>query len=411
MRNLSIVRFASMNILGEKLIRRLIPLCISSCGKAFGFCVSTKPPKKRTFLRSVAIPNPTTIKFGLLLLATAAVAFVLLSRSHIAKREPEAIGTQAPPTRVADCSELPTTNGQLPASKPNPPRSFDEILASIRGKLAQLSQIAKSDKGAEDEIITELDALLSDENASKISRELSAEERHSRFGLAALQRWLKVDTLGAADWVAIQKDASDEQAWAAAHELVTHGAALDLYCSRLPNNAWRQIFLKQAALAAMEQDPTKTIQLVRQITPASEQLDLLQTTISTWMSNNPTAASGWIGQIQDSLVKEELIGVGARALASSDPVGAIDWLATSLPVSSDGSELFFNKTLEDILGVWAETEPWKAASFVSQLPSSDLRKTTVNLVWRNWSGRDHAAAANWIKGIEERGTQTNSRKE
>lgn len=283
-----------------------------------------------------------------------------------------------------------------------PPDSLGGTLGVIRHKLRLLEDLPKADKEGEDELVRDLAGLLTDANAAEITRALSAREQQSRFGLISLQQWLKLDPLAASDWVATQPDASEEQAASVAQRLSEDRAALTLYCGRLPDSAWRELVLRQAALTAMRRDPIEALQLVEQINSGGAQLDLLQTTICTWMISSPTAAAAWIDQVHDPLVKDELVSGGAKTLAASDPLGAIDWLLSSLSVSSEGSELLLHETFQDIFTTWAERAPAQAASAVAQLPQGDIRETTVNAIWRSWLRRDPNAAVEWMKTLPER---------
>lgn len=331
-----------------------------------------------------------------------AVAIVIIFYSRERSFSPHPASADAAPRILNRQPIAPSRRQSVSRDESISQNPLEETLALIRVKLAQLSAVSKADKEAEDELMTGLLVLVTDDNAGEITRALSADELHSRFGLAAFQHWLKTAPLAAADWVAARSDASDEQAWAVAHQLVEDDAALKRYCSRLPDTGWRQVFLKQAALAATRRDPIEAIQLVQQIDSGSAQLDLLQTTICTWMTDNPTTAATWIGQVQDPLLREELVHIGARALAARDALGAIDWLLSSLPAPSKGAGPAIDDTLQDIIATWVETAPTQAASLVAQLSPGDLREATVKLVWDRWSQRDPAAAANWLRGRQER---------
>lgn len=248
---------------------------------------------------------------------------------------------------------------------------LNNTLSLIRSKLVRLSQTPKADKGAEDELMTELLATLNNANAAEITRALSTEELHSRFGLAALQQWLKIDRSTAAGWIAARADTTDEEAWAVAHELIHDRIALEHYCARLPENAWRQSFLKSAVQEEMWRDPADAIRLAGKINSAGTQLDLLQTTVCAWMITDPTAASGWITRLPESLLKEELFCTGIKTLAGTDPVRAIEWLAFCAPTFSPGSQLLLDDTLQDVVTTWTEIT---SADTVHPMPVSSLQQ-------------------------------------
>jgi hypothetical protein len=345
-------------------------------------------------------------KIGLLSLGlAAAIAIIFCSSERPFKGWPVFSQVAAPVS--TDRSALPLSDaseGQQPSARTQPISrdSVDATLVSIRGKLARLGRIPKADKGAEDELMTGLLATLTDANAAEITRALSAEDLQSRFGLAALRHWLKVDALAAADWVAARTDATVEQAGVVARELIDDPVALERYCLRLPENAWRQMFLAQAAEASMWRDPVQALHLTEQMNAGSAQLDLMQTTLCTWMISHPTAASDWIRNVQVPLLREEFVSVGAKTLAAVDPLKALDWLIASVPPATESSEPLIDETIQDIFVTWTETAPAQAASGMAHFPSGELRESLVNLVSRGWLQRDPAAAVDWIKSLPER---------
>jgi hypothetical protein len=245
-------------------------------------------------------------------------------------------------------------------------------------------------------------AILTDANAAEITQSLTTDELGSPFGLAALQHWLKVDADSAASWVAARTDATDEQAWAVARALVADRVALDSFCSRLPDNPWRQVFLKQAVREAMWQDPAEAIRVAQRMNTGGEQTDLLQTTACAWMISDPAAASDWITHVQDLLLRERLVCAGAETQAGTDPLRAIEWLISSVAVPSEASEALVNHTIRDIFETWAENAPAQAAGMVALFPRGDLREVTAGVVSQRWLQRDPAAAGDWIRNLPER---------
>jgi hypothetical protein len=257
------------------------------------------------------------------------------------------------------------------------------------------------DKGAQDELMTDLLAILTDDNAAEISRSLSADELNSPFGLAALQRWLKVDASVAADWVAARADATEEQAWAVANRLVEDRQALEIYCDRLPDTPWKQTFLKNAGLELVWKNPVEAICLARRMNPSGEQTNLLRAAAYAWMVSDPNAASGWIMQVPDRLLQEKLVCSGAEAHAATDPLQAAEWLISATPVPSAGSEELMSGTLQTIVGIWVETKPAQVAAVVARFSDGDMRETSVDAVSRRWLQLDPAAATAWIKTLPE----------
>jgi hypothetical protein len=119
------------------------------------------------------------------------------------------------------------------------------------------------------------------------------------------------------------------------------------------------------------------------------------------MIGNPSAASGWILQMQDPLLKEQLVCAAAKAHAATDPLQAVEWLISATPALSKGSEALMDDTLQTIVGIWAETKPAQAAELVTGFSNGNMRAVTVDLVSRRWLQLDPAAAGAWIKTLPE----------
>ena len=180
--------------------------------------------------------------------------------------------------------------------------------------MRRLNETKTGDKETQDELLTSLLAILTDANAAEITQSLTTDELGSPFGLAALQHWLKVDAGTAADWVASRRTPRRNRL-GPCPRLRRRSGRVGSYCSRLPDNPWRQVFLKQAAREAMWRDPAEAIRVAQRMNAGGEQTDLLQTTACAWMMSNPAAASEWIAQVQDPLLRERLVCAGAETHA------------------------------------------------------------------------------------------------
>jgi len=295
--------------------------------------------------------------------------------------------------RPREARSAPRAPSDVESSLRDPP---DDALAAIRSKLHQLSETKIADKEAQDELMTGLLAFLTDDNAGEIARALSPAELDSPFGLATLQRWLKVDPAGAARWIAQQPDATDDQAWAVAHQLVEDPRSLESYCDGLPGRAWTQTFLQRAGVEVVWRNPVEAIRLAQRMTPGRAQTDLLQTVAYAWTASDPGAALGWITQVPDPALHEQLVCAGAKAEAATDPLQAVEWLVFGVP-----SEPLMNDTLQSVIGTWVETKPAQVARLVERFSDGELRSATVGLVARRWLQLDLVAAAAWIKNLPE----------
>lgn len=335
------------------------------------------------------------------LIAAVAVSFWLRER---VKEQPSMVVVALP--RVPSYrpawqafDELQQQNANLASV---PAKGVAETLVAIRAKLAQLDKTSKADKGAEDELTAELRALLTDDNAPEITQALSPDELNSRFGLTALQHWLKVDVLAAADWIAARLSPIDEQAWAVVNRLIEDEAMLESYCARLSDSAWRQMLLKQAVLRLTGQTPQAALRLVQEINSSDAQRELMQVAACGWIIRNPGPAFDWIARMPDSLLREQLVCAGVKTYSSIDPVASISRLITYIPHPSEAAEPMVEGTVRGVFGTWAESDPAQAAQAMTPFPSGDLRDSTVNIISRRWLERDPAAATAWIKTLPER---------
>lgn len=343
-------------------------------------------------------------RFRFLSVSLVITAAVFLWPRKPAPEKPSAPAPGAPTSRgvvLLQSSERPTLreNGEVELVSSN---ATDKLLASIRAKLARLNETPKADKGGEDELMTDLLGVLTDDNAAEVTRALTPEELNSRFGLAALQRWLDVDVFAAADWIATRPNATDEQAWSVANRMAGDDALVESYRARLADTPWTQLFLKQAVFGSTWRNPEGALRLVQQMKPSDAQRDLLQATACSWVISNPEPASDWIARVPDAALREELVCAAAKTHAAVDPVASISWLIACVPHPSEGGESLAEQTVRDVFGTWAESNPAQAAEATAQLPAGNFRDETVSLVTRGWLQRDPAAAVAWIKTLPER---------
>ena len=114
------------------------------------------------------------------------------------------------------------------------PSTFEETMALIHLKLRQWSETKTGDKETQARLMNELLAMLTDDNAAEIIQALSAEEMDGPFGISALFHWMNVDPLTAANWIASRPDATEDQAWVVAHNLLADGTNLHSYSTNCP---------------------------------------------------------------------------------------------------------------------------------------------------------------------------------
>jgi len=269
--------------------------------------------------------------------------------------------------------------------------------AAVRLKLRQWAERKTGDVETENRLMEELLALLTDGNAAELTQALTAEQRGTPFGLAALERWLRVEPAKAARWMAAQPETTDAQALLVARALLKNPAAVRVYCDGLSDGDWKQSVLKSASLELAESDPVGAINLAWRLNAEAVRTDVLQTVTYDWITHEPRAALDWIAQVNDAALREGLLAVGAKAIAATDPDLAAGWLVTAVK-----SEKILNDTALSIIESWATQDPAKAARWVALFPLQGPREAAVNLVVDRWLQSDPNAANAWLLTLPER---------
>mgnify|MGYP001552377065 CR=1 FL=1 len=275
--------------------------------------------------------------------------------------------------------------------------SLADAKAAVRLKLRQWAERKTGDVETESRLMEELLALLTNDNAAELAQALTAEQRGTPFGLAALERWLSIEPAKAARWMAAQSETTEAQALLVARALLKNPAAVRAYCDEFPDGDWKQSVLKSASLELAESDPAGAINLARRLNAEAVRTDVLQTVTYDWITHEPRAALDWITQINDAALREGLLAVGAKAIAATDPDLAAGWLVTAVK-----SEKILNETALSVIESWAAQDPAKAAKWVALFPPQGSRESALNLVVDRWLQSDPNAVNSWLLTLPER---------
>ena len=275
--------------------------------------------------------------------------------------------------------------------------SLADAKAAVRLKLREWAERKTGDVDTENRLMEEMLALLTNDNAADLTQVLTAEQRGTPFGLAALERWLRVEPAKAARWMAAQSETTEPQALLVARALLKNTAAVRAYCDEISDGDWKQSVLKNASLELAESDPAGAISLARRLNAEAVRTEVLQTVTYDWITHEPRAALDWIAQINDAALREGLLAVGAKAIAATDPDLAAGWLVTAVK-----SEKILNETALSIIESWAAQDPAKAAKWVALFPLQGPREAAVNLVVDRWLQSDPNAANAWLLTLPER---------
>jgi hypothetical protein len=275
--------------------------------------------------------------------------------------------------------------------------SLAEAKAAVQLKLRQWAERKTGDVETENRLMEELLALLTDDNAAELTQSLTAGQRGTPFGLAALERWLRAEPAKAARWMAAQSEVTEPQALLVARALLKNPADVRAYCDGLADGDWKQSVLKSASLELAGSDPAGAISLAWRLNTEALRTDVLQTVTYDWITHEPRAALDWITRVNDPALREGLLAVGAKAIAATDPDLAAGWLVTAVK-----SEKILNDTALSVIEAWAAQDPAKAAKWVALFPLQGPREAAVNLVVDHWLQSDPNAANAWILTLPER---------
>ncbi len=303
-----------------------------------------------------------------------------------------------PDAKPADLALAPVAAGQ--SDRPTgefPLRSLEETKAAVREKMLQWAERKTGDEETEHRLMEELLALLTDGNAADLTQALTAEQRGTPFGLAALERWLSVDPAKAAHWMAAQSETTETQALIVARALMKNPAEVRTYCDGLSDGDWKQNVLKNASLELVGSNPTGAIGIAQRLPTGAVQKDVLETLAYAWITQDPRAALDWITQVNDPALREGLYAVGAKAIASTDPDLAAGWLVTAVK-----SESILNDTALSVIESWVAQDPAKVAKWVALFPPQGPREAAVKLVVDRWLQSDPNAANAWLLTLPER---------
>jgi hypothetical protein len=272
-----------------------------------------------------------------------------------------------------------------------------QVQAVVRAKLQQWFATTTGDTEKQEALIQELLGLLTDENTADVIQGLSPQEWDTPFSTAALDRWLRLDPAGAARWIATRTDAREEHALLVVCHLMETPAALEAYCDRLPETLWKQRVLRYAALERVAKDPAAAISLAQRMAAGEVKTDALETIAYDWFGRDLTAAMDWTGRVNDPVLRERLMAVGAKAIANADPDLAAGWLVAS--VKTEG---VLSETALSVVETWTLEDPPQAAAWVARFSDAGPRRAAIDLVLSHWLKSDPASARAWIQSLPER---------
>lgn len=309
-----------------------------------------------------------------------------------------AVQTTPRPARHSSTSaDIPSPMVQ-PALTQMPLDPLSRRLAVLHSKLRQWRESQIRDPDDEEgrrQLMTELLAMVTDENVVEVIQSLSPDELNTPFGMGALRHWMRLDPTIATDWLAARPDSTKEQILAVAEDWTSNPDGLQQYMDQLPQSRWKQNFLEQASSAALSDDPSEAIKLAWEMDSGDAQTNLLRSAACKWISTDPNAALDWITSISDPSLREQLTASAAQSYALTDPSLSMSWLTSqvqSTPLIKDAAC--------NILETWVSTDPVSAAAWVSGISDGDLKTEASKIVFNHWSQTDPNAASAWAESLQ-----------
>ncbi len=304
---------------------------------------------------------------------------------------------KSPAPRAGAAPQTDTAAPQPLVELAAPALSKAELRATVRAKLQQWFATKTGDTETQERLTEELLALLNDGNTAEVVRELSANEFNTPFATRALERWLALDASSAARWIGARPDAREEHAVLVARRLLDDPVALRAHCDQLPSGAWKESVLNYASLEMASKDPVRAIAVAQSMIPGDSRSSALETIAYDWFGRDLSAAAGWAKSVEDPVLRERLLAVGAKAIAIADPDLAAGWLVTAVK-----SENLRNETALGVVETWADQHPAEAAKWVARFSDAGPRKAAIDLVLNHWLKSDPASANAWLLSLPER---------
>ncbi len=324
------------------------------------------------------------MKRGVILLLAVVGALWLVRERRLPPAQPPVAAMHEPTARRAVVASMGAATSAA-AAKQNVAESGLAPPALLH---ARLRALIDADTGAQDVILNELLAEVTDENVASVVGSLTPAEYNTAFATAALQRWLRVDPLTAARWIAAKGDMN--RTTLVAHQLAATPTSVTAALATLPDGAWKQQVIHATSLELAGAHPTDAIAVAQQITDDVGRVNALETIAYDWCSRDPMAASAWLLQWSDPKDRAQLCTVAVKAIAVTDPDLAATWLA-SLKNNAGASD-----TALCLADIWAERAPAPAAIWAASLPGN-IRVGAVERVVDRWMSTDRSAATAWLR--------------
>lgn len=176
--------------------------------------------------------------------------------------------------------------------------------------------------------------------------------------------------------------------WAQGDPVAAAEALASFPKSEITRQAWLQVAESLAA-----HDPAAALDWVQQHGDQESVSAATQGLISGWWQKDPAAAEAYARANSDTVVGQQVVGMLANRMATSNPEKAAGWVAQlPNPDARAMGEL-------TIAAAWAYRDPATASRWVETLPPADGAEIAGTLS-SGWARNDPAAAARWISSLK-----------
>lgn len=317
----------------------------------------------------------TSVSLFCILTLAACVAILFATRSRN-KSEPHSARLIQPAIQPAAALGI-TESSEVAPSSPETPSPPWEISF---GEIADQPEWLQSQEELE-----ELADRIPEEQLSAALDELSREPSSASVIVARrlVQRWAAESPEAAAEWVAYLPSNAFGQAMC--RQAVISWSQKDLTTAA----HWTQQLAsgenKTAAISALALDAAargkalRAISLAADLPGGTERDDLLNYAVQQWAVEDTDAAVNWIEDIQDSALRQRMLGNVAVNLGAENPPAAAQLVTNRMEAGPSRDE-----ALNQVVRFWAASAPKQAAEWVQGLSDKALRDTGLEIVTDVW---------------------------
>ena len=278
------------------------------------------------------------------------------------------------------------------ASSPsNIPRERVSLISVIIAKLGQWN--AATDPIEQEQIETELEAMITDGNAGEILRQLPSEFLETPFAIKTLECWSRADPAAVLHWMDTDSNPMKTYVAVAVRDwIVRDVSGLNDYINVLPQGNWKQRVLAAAISNVLDVNLAEDAAVwLGQLYPTDDSPELLVRTAKLWAQKDFAAAVNWANAQTNTNLRDQLLANIAIGLAKNDLAGAIEFARQNLRTEAAANEVI-QGIISDSGGENSET----LANWLAELPVGETRKSALNTLLFQWANADLPQAQRWV---------------